>query len=643
MFSQVSSWPAHAPLASVSDSARRDTDPDSFTRARQPVSQFPELDCVRHLLPFNIIAETERRAREIGVGGERVLIQAGVISEEDYVKALARHLSLPFERLDGVQRQSFPLDDNVLITASVSGLLHLQDEKGSRLVVALREKGFTARKLCMRGQQGDLFDRVHLTASQSLQDFVERHCGEAIARRASNQLKEAHPQFSAAHSSGKFQACCLLPGALVLAAFVAVPDYAHFAAAIFFSFLFVAWTALRLISIATFNTAPRGATPHPHDLPEYSIIVALHREAAVVAQLIDSLNTLRYPREKLSVLLVVEPDDDETREALNCLALDPCYQIVIAPASGPRAKPKALNAALPFVRGEFVAVYDAEDRPDPDKILGALACFWRSGDKLACVQGRLTIDNTADSLLTRLFTAEYCGLFDVLLPALARWRLPLPLGGSSNHFRVTALTAVGGWDPYNVTEDADLGMRLARQGYKTAVIASTTYEEAPAHFSPWLRQRSRWFKGWLQTWIVHMRAPRLLYRELGPAGFVVFQLIVGGTALAALVHPFFLGAFIYSVAHASPNGAQEEVLNAMLTTLHGTTFFAGYLASGLLALAGLMRRQLFKYTSVVLLMPVLWVLLSIAAWRALFQLVFDPYRWEKTEHGLAKTSRQDAV
>jgi cellulose synthase/poly-beta-1,6-N-acetylglucosamine synthase-like glycosyltransferase len=313
---------------------------------------------------------------------------------------------------------------------------------------------------------------------------------------------------------------------------------------------------------------------------------------------------------------------------------------VIAPASGPRTKPKALNAALPFARGEYTVIYDAEDRPDPDQLLSAFECFWRGGDRLACVQSRLTIDNTSDSWLTRLFTAEYCGLFDVFLPALAAWRLPLPLGGSSNHFRTDVLKAVGGWDPYNVTEDADLGTRLARHGYTTSIISSTTYEEAPAHFTPWLKQRSRWFKGWMQTWAVHMRAPRVLYRQLGLTGFIVFQLIVGGTVLAALVHPFFFGAVIYSAAHASSSVGYEEILDVVLTTLHNITFFAGYAASGLLALAGLMRRKLYKHLAVLVLTPLLWVLLSLAAWRGLIQLLRDPYRWEKTEHGLARTSRQ---
>ena len=189
--------------------------------------------------------------------------------------------------------------------------------------------------------------------------------------------------------------------------------------------------------------------------------------------------------------MALEPDDEETREAIARLKLGPPFEVVIAPENGPRTKPKALNAALPFVRGTFVAVYDAEDRPEPDQLRLALEAFVAGDGRLACVQARLTIDNTADSWLARLFTAEYAGLFDVYLPGLSAWRLPLPLGGSSNHFRASVLRRIGAWDPYNVTEDADLGMRLARFGYRAAIIPSTTYEEAPARYGGWLRQRTR--------------------------------------------------------------------------------------------------------------------------------------------------------
>jgi glycosyltransferase XagB len=235
--------------------------------------------------------------------------------------------------------------------------------------------------------------------------------------------------------------------------------------------------------------------------------------------------------------------------------------------------------------------------------------------------------------LTRLFTAEYAGLFDVLLPSLATLRLPLPLGGSSNHFRAHILRKVRAWDPYNVTEDADLGMRLARAGYRTTVINSITYEEAPARVHAWLRQRTRWFKGWIQTWLVHMRTPHKTFRQLGPAGFTVFQLLVGGSVLAALVHPIFLVALVVDLATAAPG----------TTVVHYAPYLVvlciGYVASLQLAIMGLARRKLMRCAWALLLIPLYWLLLSLAAWRALEQFLRDPYRWEKTEHGLARNSR----
>jgi cellulose synthase/poly-beta-1,6-N-acetylglucosamine synthase-like glycosyltransferase len=360
-------------------------------------------------------------------------------------------------------------------------------------------------------------------------------------------------------------------------------------------------------------------------------VVALYREAASAKDLIAALRRFNYPVEKLDIKLVLEADDRETRQAIARLRLDPPFEIIIAPAGGPRTKPKALNAALPFATGTFVAVYDAEDRPEPDQLRLAVEAFVAEDEWLACVQARLTIDNSRDSWLSRLFTAEYAGLFDVLLPGLAAWRLPLPLGGSSNHFRTAVLRQTGAWDPYNVTEDADLGMRLARFGYRTAMISSSTYEEAPTRFHPWLKQRTRWFKGWMQTWLVHTRSPRRLVRDLGWSGAAVFQLLVGGTVLAALVHSLFVAALILKF------GLGDSTMS--LTSLHTAALAGGYLISAALGLVGLARRNLLGCAWALLLIPLYWLMLSLAAWRALSQLMHDPHGWEKTEHGLAKTSR----
>lgn len=235
---------------------------------------------------------------------------------------------------------------------------------------------------------------------------------------------------------------------------------------------------------------------------------------------------------------------------------------------------------------------------------------------------------------SRMFAVEYAGQFDLVLPGLARFGLPLPLGGSSNHFRTQTLREVGGWDAFNVTEDADLGFRLARFGYRTTTIASITFEEAPVRFAPWLRQRSRWMKGWMQTWGVHMRRPGQLWRDMGPSGYLALNLIIGGNLLTALAYPVLIVEFlIYVACHAADIDA-DWFLNGLLSPLHLLAVTSGYLATVLIGLRALKRHGRLRDGWILLLTPLYWGCLSIATWRALWQLLREPYRWEKTEHGV---------
>jgi cellulose synthase/poly-beta-1,6-N-acetylglucosamine synthase-like glycosyltransferase len=266
-------------------------------------------------------------------------------------------------------------------------------------------------------------------------------------------------------------------------------------------------------------------------------------------------------------------------------------------------------------------------------------CTWRSPKIAQTTSPRKVCGVCAIIPLARLFTAEYAGHFDIFLPGLAVGHLPLPLGGSSNHFHTDTLRAVGAWDPYNVTEDADLGMRLARFGYRAAMVASTTYEEAPARFRPWLRQRTRWFKGWMQTWLVHMREPRRLKRELGWFGFWCFQLVVGGNALAALVHPLFLFSIASAMLTHTPLWSSNTLTGMVLSSIYVSTATLGYLVSIGFGWMGLARRGLLANAWVLVLTPLHWLLISVAAWRALYQLVVAPYVWEKTTHGVMRHSR----
>jgi cellulose synthase/poly-beta-1,6-N-acetylglucosamine synthase-like glycosyltransferase len=603
---------------------------------------FPELDCVRQMLPAPVLAAAERRAERLATGADRVLIAAGTLDDDTYLPMLGATLGVPFEPLDGMPRAQCPLDDGRLIEAAATGLLPLATEAG--IVVVVAPRGLAARNIIgLIADAPETAARFRFTSADRFNRFVMRGAGNRIAANASDRLKRDWPMLSAAspHRLGNIASMTSIV-LLALTGFGLAPGVTAHVFEIGLAAVFVAWLALRLIG--AFVRRPAAAVNDElldEALPIYSVICALYHEASSVNGLLSAFEKLDYPPEKLDVILAIEADDTETLAVIAARKTRTPITVIAVPAMGPRTKPKALNVALPFARGAFTVVYDAEDRPEPDQLRCALQAFRTAGDDLACVQARLCIDNTADSPLARYYTAEYAGQFDVFLPGLTAMGLPLPLGGSSNHFDTATLRKIGGWDPYNVTEDADLGMRLARFGYRSEMIWSTTYEEAPAHVGPWLRQRTRWFKGWMQTWLVHMRQPGRLLRELGRPGFLGFQLMVGGNALAALVHPLFMTGLI--VAIASGNDVwQSGGTPVGLGALYGSIVIIGYLSSGFLGWLGLMQRGLTLSAWVLLLTPVHWLLLSVAAWRAVYQLVFAPFVWEKTAHGLAKTSHRAA-
>jgi cellulose synthase/poly-beta-1,6-N-acetylglucosamine synthase-like glycosyltransferase len=595
----------------------------------------PELDCVRGWLSARTLAAAEQRAQQVGTGADRVLISAGAIDEEIYLRLLADSLGISFEPLEGNARTTCPFGDERLVEAPATGFLPLQTEGDLQLVVAPR--GLSARRIIhLIRSRPELTKIFRLTTAARLQSFVVHQAGDSLGERATSDLTRKHREMSAAPPRWKPPVAPILAlGAASYAAVMFAPSTAKLVCDVFLSLVFLSWMVLRIAGLLIGHLPPSGRGRLPDkDLPVYTILVPLYREVGSVDGLIESLRRLDYPPEKLDIKLIIEPDDLDMRAALDPLRLISPFEVVVAPDIGPRTKPKALNAAMPFARGTFTVIFDAEDRPEPDQLRQALDAFLTHDDSVACVQASLTIDNTADNWLTAMFTAEYAGLFDVFLPALTQLRLPLPLGGSSNHFRTSTLRAVGAWDPYNVTEDADLGVRLARFGYRSVAINSTTYEEAPGQFGLWLRQRTRWLKGWMQTWLVHMRHPWRLYRELGLWSFLTVQLIVGGNVLASLIHPIMLAWLAVSVVVGLPFWNSYAAV-----AWFGTALAGGYVTSIALGAAGLLRRGLTSHCWVLLLIPLHWLLLSLASWRALYQLIRDPYRWEKTDHGLARTSR----
>jgi cellulose synthase/poly-beta-1,6-N-acetylglucosamine synthase-like glycosyltransferase len=366
-------------------------------------------------------------------------------------------------------------------------------------------------------------------------------------------------------------------------------------------------------------------------LPAYSILVPLYKESfAVVARLVSHLHALDYPKEKLDIKLICEADDLGTIEALKSARPPETMEIIRVAPSEPRTKPKACNVALQQIRGEYLVIFDAEDAPEPQQLKKAIAMFRREPREVACLQSPLNYYNRNENLLTKLFSIEYSSLFNLLLPAMQRMGLPIPLGGTSNHMRVEALKRAGGWDAFNVTEDADLGIRLAWFGYRTRMLPSLTLEEAPIQLSGWLKQRTRWVKGYIQTWLVFMRQPAELKSRLGPRGYYGFQFFVGAPALTFLLAPVFWAVFFIGSL-----GLTKTHLPPLMIGLCAISFLGGIL-SHLLFARSIIRLEKWKNMGLALAAyPFYWLLHSLAAARACWQLIVAPHYWDKTTHGVS--------
>lgn len=445
----------------------------------------------------------------------------------------------------------------------------------------------------------------------------------ASTKLAENGLSLRAPSHSARVPAGRvFAAMVAVSGGLASAgALGCVPLRGVFDAA---TLLFMA-IALARLAAAFAPRLAEGAVPvRPAEIaPGWTIIVALHKEASVVGGLLAALDQLQWPKSKLSLILVCEDDDAETLAAIAAARARHALRLLVLPPGKVRTKPRALQAALPFVRTAFVTVYDAEDRPDPSQLRAAFQAFTRGPANLAVVQAPLVAWNHTESWIAGQFALDYAIWFRVMLPALAHVSGFLPLGGTSNHFRVAALRACGGWDPWNVTEDADLGARLARSGWRAGLIAPPTWEEAPPRIAGWVRQRGRWIQGHVQTVGVHGRQPVRAARELGLWGTVAFILgIACGPMAAALSAPFAVAA-ISALASGCLEPATQAAL-ALAAVSHGVT--------GLVAVRrdGRFRLALGLFTA-----PACHLLQLPALARAIWRVFCTPHTWDKTEHGEA--------
>lgn len=458
--------------------------------------------------------------------------------------------------------------------------------------------------------------------------------GSAIAKAAENRVQ---PQESCrALDAGRLLRMLALP-ILALLLMVLLSPLLAFGSLLFLALLSMAGVTLLKASAlwATLRarTPPppaRTVTDPPPLLPMISVIVALYREDNIAARLVQRLARLDYPRDRMEVLLVVEDDDRLTRAALLASDLPPWVRVITAPQGSIRTKPRALNIALDQCRGSIVGVYDAEDAPEPDQLRKVANSFATAPADVACLQGALDYYNSHKNIMSRLFTLEYAAWFRLILPGFDKLRLVLPLGGTTLFFRRAVLDRLGAWDAHNVTEDADLGLRLARHGWRTAMLDSTTFEEANAKPIAWVKQRSRWIKGYMMTWAVHMRDPRQLWRDLGAKRFIAVQMHFAGSLLQSLLAPLLWS--LWAVPLGFPHPVTKLLSDQTITVLAAVMICSKLveLATSITAWRRLNGRVSPLW---VLVLPTYNALATLAAYKALWELVTRPFYWDKTTHG----------
>ena len=380
-------------------------------------------------------------------------------------------------------------------------------------------------------------------------------------------------------------------------------------------------------------------------LPIYTILIPLKNEKEVAKKLIRNLKAIKYPLEKLDIKIILEVNDTETLAAIkkelnlskNYTSDILVFDIIKVPLGEISTKPRSLNFALQFARGTLSVIYDAEDQPDPNQLKKVFLTLLDKKLDTLCVQAKLNYYNSKQNILTKLFTMEYSFWFDALLPGLQRWKIPIPLGGTSNHFLTEALRKIGMWDPYNVTEDADLGWRLARLGYSTSMVNSYTLEEANSQTWNWIKQRTRWQKGFLMTLLVHIRTPKKMWRELGPWGFSSSVLLFTTNFFLPVINPllwlFFLSWYIPKLLGINfidfgfPDWLE---IVGLINLILGNGIYI------LVHIAGIFKTKKYYLLPSVIFIPFYWFLISFASYRAIWQIFKNPYSWEKTTHGLAK-------
>lgn len=588
------------------------------------------------LAPGDLIRALALQAREQARLGE-ILLSHGMVSETQLFAALARQW-----QADVVDPVAQPPDPRLIDRLGAgfclqSGLLPWRGTGGATVVLTARPEEFERHRPLLEERFGPVI--MALGAEQAL------HAGLLSARVDDLRLRaesRVAPALSCRLWDGAAVRRLAVAAAVTLTAALLMAPLAVLAGLTLIALTMMLLNiGLRATAAFTAVRAGRsGARPDPlaarrptpiGRLPIVSVMVPLYKEPDIAPRLIARLGRLTYPRELLDVLLLVEAEDTETLSALRATRLPRWMRVVTVPAGPLKTKPRALNFGLDFCRGSIIGIYDAEDAPEADQIHRIVRRFQQAGPDVGCVQGVLDFYNPRRNWLSRCFTVEYAALFRLVLPGLERLGLPIPLGGTTLFCRRTALEDLGAWDAHNVTEDADLGVRLARRGYRTVCLDTVTEEEANCRLTPWVRQRSRWIKGYMMTWVVHMRDPAALRRDLGWRGFFGFQVLFLAAPLQFLLAPVLWSFWVLALGLPHPVTA---VLPAGVAGGMVALFLLAEItniAIGMTAVSGRRHRGLRRWVPT---LHVYYPLASAAACKAGWELVARPFYWDKTAHGL---------
>ena len=564
-----------------------------------------------------------------------VLRARQVISDQELTRSMARQWSLGV-----IDLKTCPPERELLLRIDAASCLQARcvpwRRVDGRVILAVADPADVSAAVQASGLKGQPI-AIALAEPAAIRNFLETYFGHEIeedARLASPpdmNCRQWRQGRAALAIGGLFGLLVLLAFTEPVAAF-----WCAFAIALFSN---LATTLVRAAAlIARFwpeKTQKREGDnivrlDDWRNLPVISILMPLHKEDRVIPSLISNVSRLDYPPELLDVKLVIEADDDKTSGAIDKVDLPGHFDVVRVPKNSLQTKPRAMNYALNFCRGSLVGIFDAEDRPDPDQLRKVIEHLHHAPQDVACVQGRLDFYNPRHNWLSRCFTIEYAVWFSLLIRGTRRLGLPIPLGGTTVYFRRKHLEDVSGWDAHNVTEDADLGIRLFRFGYRAEYLPSTTWEEANSRPISWVRQRSRWLKGFMMTWAVHARRPRNLYADLGfISGSYVHILLLGGIVSYLSIPVFWAvlaGMFGFDL-QSTLGGSDWLWKGAFLSMLAGQVVM---LAAAFLAASEPGKRHLIPWVPTLIFY---WPLGALAGFKALIEMVFAPHYWDKTEHG----------